>query len=272
MAALELDRCFSISAFLAFVELRSYQTLHPDIDISEAIVNVRKFKAGAAGLDFHGAVVLNEALDESIVWDTSKSNLRLFVYEWVRIVQPVWLRYVPYGRERLRSELGENEVQCIREAGLFDEIPDDDAIEWWDRVAALMRGAADIKKMERVRLAERLSLEHERERLKSLGIVREPQWVSLEDNTLGYDILSYDLAAGHIVSRLIEVKSTLSDTVYLTCNEWKNARSAPARTFFHVWKLPEKKFQEIPVAGMEPHIPQDCGQGHWQNVAVTLSA
>lgn len=259
-----------MAAFLAFIELREYSAAHPSLSLADALGSLRKLRSGAADLDFHGATALFESFDPDLPWDQTRSGLRLFVYEWVRLSQPTWLRTVPRGREYVRAALTANEVQCFREAGLFSNTPDDDAIIWWDKIAALMRGTADQEKMERARLAERLSLEHERARLAGLGIAREPKWMALEDNGLGYDILSYDLDAGQIVTRLIEVKSTLSDTIILTRGEWKNAASAASRTVFHVWRLPARALQEVPATAMEPHIPQDRGEGSWQDVAVTL--
>ncbi|WP_171136799.1 DUF3883 domain-containing protein [Ruegeria sp. HKCCC1038] len=267
-----LDRCFSMAAFLAFVELRQFLSRHPSLPFSEALDSVKRLKTGASGLDFHAAVTLSSELDQDLPWDSTKKGLRLFVYEWVRLVQPNWLRRVPNGREYVRTALTTDEAQCFREAGLFEHSPDDDAIAWWDKIAALIRGAVDAEKMERARLAERLSLQHEKQRLASLGIEREPKWMSLEDNNLGYDILSFDVSDGLVVSRLIEVKSTLSDTIILTRGEWNNAVSAPTRTVFHVWRLPVQSLIEIPVAAMASHIPQDSGNGVWRDVAVTLSA
>ena len=259
-----------MAAFLAFIKLRSFRALHPTLPLSETVASVKKLKASAVGLDFNGGLTLLDRLDASIAWDSSKEGLRLFVYEWVRLVEPIWLRFVPFGRNKLRGALSDDEVQCFREAGLFDEKPDDDAVRWWDRITALMRCANDTKKMERARIAERLSLEYERSRLEALGIVREPQWVSLEDNTLGYDILSYDLDAGYIVNRLVEVKSTLSDSIFLTRTEWENAVGSPERTVFHVWSLPAKELREYKVAEIVVNIPFDQGAGRWQDVRIFL--
>jgi hypothetical protein len=124
--------------------------------------------------------------------------------------------------------------------------------------------------MIRGREAERLSLEHERDRLRRLGIAQEAEWVSLEDNTLGYDIRSYDLFGGKIVTRLVEAKSTTSDSIFITRNEWQNAASAEEQYVFHVWKLPDRTFTEFSASAIRPSIPIDQGSGRWQNVLVGL--
>lgn len=271
MVAPRLEHCFSMAAFLAFIELREYRAAHRSLSLNDALSSLGKLRSGATGLDFRAATALFEALDHDLPWDQTKAGLRLFVFEWVRLAQPIWLRSVPKGREYVRAALTGNEFQCFREAGLFDDTPDEDTIAWWDKIAALMRGTADQEKMQRARLAERLSLEHERARLAGLGIAREPKWMALEDNGLGYDILSYDLSASQIVARLIEVKSTVSDTIILTRGEWKNAASSISQTVFHVWRLPSRELLEISASAMEHHIPKDCGNGSWQHLAVRLS-
>ena len=259
-----------MGAFLAFLELRQYCAQHPEISLLEAETSVKTLKGSAIGLDFPRAMVLVEHLDESKKWDATRTGLRRFVGEWVRLTQPYWLRFVPYGRESVRPALSSDEAQCFREAGLLDETPDNDAIQWWDDIATLVRGEVDARKMERARLAERLSYEYELNRIATLGIDRAPKWMSLEDNSLGYDILSYDVSAGEIINLLIEVKSTLSDTIILTRGEWANAESAPDKTRFHVWKLPGQEFHEINASSIAPHIPLEKGRGMWLDLEIKL--
>ena len=266
-----LEDAFSMAAFVAFLELRSFLTEHPSLTATEAIASLNNLKASASGLDFRGGLTLLQGLDPSLDWNRNKNRLRLFVFEWVQTVNPRWLRLVPYGRERLRGALDSDQVQCFREAGLFDEAPDPEALEWWDHVAARMRGMSDTEKMKRARHAERLSLEHERRRVRALGIRDEPKWVSLEDNSLGYDILSYDRdPEGRTVSRLVEVKSKASDSIFLTRNEWENACGAAQRTVIHVWELPEERLREYRPREIAPNIPLDQGTGTWQDVRITL--
>ena len=273
MQARKLEEAFSMAAFLAFLELRSFRTDHPSLTDAEAVASLVSLRSRASGLDFFGGLTLLQSLDSSLDWKPTKSRLRLFVYEWIRLVEPRWLRLVPYGREKLRQALERDQTQCFREAGLFDESPDNEAVDWWDRLATLMRGISDAEKMKRARLAERLSLEHEKTRLKRLGISMEPKWVAIEDNTLGYDILSYDLnSEGRIVSRMVEVKSKLSDNIFLSRNEWENAFSAAQQTVIHVWDMPQKRLREYLPREIAPNIPRDQGAGTWQDVRITLGS
>ena len=95
MEAPGLERCFSMAAFLAFIELREYSATHPTLTDADALDSLRKLRFGAAGLDFHAATVLFDVFDRELPWDQTKVGLRLFVYEWVRLAQPGWLRTVP---------------------------------------------------------------------------------------------------------------------------------------------------------------------------------
>jgi hypothetical protein len=180
------------------------------------------------------------------------------------------LRLVPFGRDRVGSVLQQDQIQWLREAGLFDAVPDLDSIRWWERLGEAARGAVEAERLIRAREAERMSLEYERDRLRRLGIELEPQWVALDDSTLGYDILSYDLWNGEIAARLVEVKSTISGTIFITKNEWRNAATADPHYCFHVWRLPEKILTEFSVGLMSQHIPVDQGLGSWENVRIEL--
>ena len=271
MPSRDLENALSMSAFIAFLEFRSFQMEHPALTDAEIVTTLSRVRTSSTGLDFEGGLTLHRSLDDSIHWQLTKHHLRLLILEWIDSIGPPWLRLVPYGREKLRVALADDQVQCFRDAGLFDDVPDDDALAWWDQLADLMRGKADSEKMRRARHAERLSLEFEVNRTQSLGISRIPKWVALEDNSLGYDILSYDIdPEGLIVTRLIEVKSRLSDGIFITRNEWDNASGAAQRSILHVWELPEERLHEYRVHEVAPHIPIDRGDGTWQDVRIAL--
>ena len=266
----DVDRCFSISAYLAFTEVHSFQREHPDLSVEECIDTIRRVRSSACNLDYQGAKQLMSILDWDEDWDVSHSSLRRFIAKLVSYSDPFWLRYIPSGREKVREALSIDVSQCLREAGLFDPMPDVETIEWWDKLAASIRGRIESERMTRARHAERLSIEYESKRLSEIGIRKVPEWVSLEDNTIGYDILSYNQIDSYIVSKLIEVKSTLNNTIYITRNEWNNAASSIDQTVFHVWVLPSEELYEFTVTEMKDHIPNDQGDGIWQEVKVII--
>lgn len=266
-----LDQCLSMAAYLAFVEVREFRMSNPQLSILEAVESVKNVRAKAIGLDYEKAKILYKFLDQEVHWNQTTEGIRHFVFQWVQLVQPFWIRFVPHGRERVKNALIRDQEQCFRVAGLLDMEPEEEVILWWDRLADYVRGETENEKMKRARFAERLSIELERKRLARLNIDLAPKWVSLEDNSLGYDILSYDKIEGRIVNRLIEVKSTLGKSIVLTRGEWNNAVTAPDKTLFHIWRLPEQTFEEVSVSELSAHIPVDSGNGSWRNVEINLN-
>ena len=265
-----MDRCLTMAAYSAFVAMQRYLEKNPDSTPEQAVKIIQSTSPDDAGHDYIGGRQIYSYMSNQLIAGKIQQDLRFVIGEIVRIYNPWWLRLVPYGREKLKSVLDVNQVQCFTVAGLFEAVPDADSISWWDEMAALVRGAEESERMIQAREAEFLSLEYEKARLETLSINREPLWVSLEDNTLGYDILSYDKGSNGVVNRLIEVKRTASNSIFVTRNEWNNALSARQNYLFHIWHMPSRKFIEYSVKSMKTNIPKDQGTGVWQNVFVNL--
>ncbi|MEQ8379869.1 DUF3883 domain-containing protein [Parvibaculum sp.] len=238
--------------------------------MADAIAVLRNSNTDEAALDYGAGEKIYQLFGGDPCGTNQRSDLQSTLRKLIQLCQPWWLRLSPYGRDKVKSALNQDEIQCLREAGLFDAVPGADIVAWWDEIAATVRGAVEAERMIRAREAERLSFEYEMARLESLGINFQPEWVSLNDNSLGYDIRSYERSGGRIVARLIEVKSTTSAEVFITRNEWQNASGAEPHYFFHVWKLPEKQVTEYSVASVRSHIPIDQGVGAWENARIRL--
>jgi hypothetical protein len=138
-----------------------------------------------------------------------------------------------------------------------------------------VRLAGDQIKMGRAREAERLTIDHEKDRLRALGIDREPVWVAIEDNTAGYDVLSYDIGSIEPIARLIEVKSAIVSPLrfQISRNQWEQARKFGSY-HFHIWDMqarPPRLYERTQVQ-IAPHIPTDNERGKWQNTEIQLSA
>jgi hypothetical protein len=152
---------------------------------------------------------------------------------------PAWIRYIPRGRLRLLDQLTRDEKQCFRAAYLLDNPPLDEVVDWWDELCAWSRAEGDQARLLRSRAAERLSLVREEQRLNSLGIDRKPYWIAIDDNGAGYDIRSYDRGDVEPVTRVIEVKSSISSPLrfIVTRNEWEKALKFGSAYHFHVWDM-----------------------------------
>lgn len=116
-------------------------------------------------------------------------------------------------------------------------------------------------------------MDHETRRLLALGIPNRPRWVSIDDNTVGYDVHSYDKGTVEPIARLIEVKSCarIDTEIHLTRNEWETAIERAPHYCFHVWILPEERLVELKPEDIEIHVPVDQGNGRWQNTRIALS-
>lgn len=99
-------------------------------------------------------------------------------------------------------------------------------------------------------------------------IQKNPQWVAIEDNTAGYDVLSYDPGIVQPLNRLIEVKSTIASPLrfQLTRHEWEHACKFGPSYHFHIWDLqaPPYRLYERSAAEIAPHIPKDNEKGRWK--------
>jgi len=268
MAGMSIERCLTMSAYSGFLALCQYLRSHPTTSPEEAITTIQRINADAAYLDYTGGLMLHEHIGIEEFPEDHREFLRAVIRVIIQDMQPWWLRLTPYGREKVRASLEIDQVQCFREAGLFDPVPNEKIIAWWDEIASTIRGVANSERLARGRKAEKLSLEYERDRLKRIGVTHQPRWVSLEDNTLGYDIKSFDLVDGYVVNRLIEVKSSQTDAIYLTRNEWDNAVSAQSQHLFHIWRMPAEYLVELSVSEILVHIPIDQGNGSWQEVRI----
>lgn len=262
-------RCWlSVSSFLAYCEIQVTLTQFPGHTLNDAIKLISKNRHRAASLDFESAINAGASLGWTEILEPSAGGLRTFIRHYIRSEEPWWAKIIPHGRSKLLSILDSDIVQCFREAALLDARPSDSALEWWDEMSAIARAEADIERMKNARTAERLSLDYETSRLRSLGITQEPEWKSIEDNSLGYDILSYDVQHDSLIRKMIEVKSTTTGYIYISRNEWRNAQSSKGRTFFHIWKVPEWELSVKTSEDIAESIPQDCGSGHWQEVII----
>lgn len=166
-------------------------------------------------------------------------------------------------------------MSLFRQAGLLEEPPDDDTVDWWAGLSGAIRQQADKQRNDRARAAERLSLQHETERLRGLGVDVRPRWMAVEDNTVGYDILSYEVGQYGLINKLIEVKSTIASPLrfYVTRNEWESALRYGEAFWFQIWDMnrtPPVLYVRS-VADVAPHIPADNKKGKWQNAQVPVA-
>lgn len=274
MSCLPFDRLFSMSAFNALRSIRIQARISTGMDTNRLVELVKKLDPDAISLDFEAAIELNSIVAADASVDNAHEFYRACIYTVIISERLSWAKAVTLGRDVLLRQINRDEHQCFRSARLLETPPSDDVVSWWDTISAQMRMASDQERGERARFAEKLSFENEKVRLKSIGIDKVPQWVSIDDNRVGYDILSFERGAFDPVNKLIEVKSTIASPLrfIVTRNEWETALRFGASYVFHIWDLTaaSPRLFERTVAQVQPHIPQDNEKGKWKSAEIPV--
>lgn len=258
-----------MSAFEALRTIRRYRPSFPSLNLDQLLSLIARVEIGA--LDYDAASAL-----DLITKDTDTANATQFFracLEGVITENEVWIRTASLGRQKFVQKLDRDQASCFRCAGLLDEPPSPETVAWWDALQSQGRQLTDQQLLLQGREAEQRSLRYEQTRLRELGISLRPLWMAVEDNTAGYDILSYDRGVSAPVSRLVEVKSSKNgDSFYLTKNEWKTALKFKDSYVFHIWDLRNDFLYELKATAIAPFIPLDTDQGEWTDARIAFSA
>lgn len=272
-AAQEEVRLFRMSAFTPLLGIRRYIVEHPEASPAEAAQALRRSDADYAAADFGAALRLFELLPASITFGDAMLGIRAALSHLIETRQPWWCHLFPLGRQHVANGLSTDELQTFRSAGLMANPPPVDVVEWWDHFASKMRTLEDEARNATGRDAELLTLAYEEDRLAQLGITGKPRWIAIEDNSAGYDVLSYEPSPFGHVNKLIEVKATTdkSPRIFLPRGEWVKALQYARAYCFHVWKFPSETLTVYSVAQIANHIPTSAGSGEWTHVEIQLA-
>ncbi len=273
MCSLPFQQLFSMSALEGLRAIRVQIDLQPDLSLDETIRIVKSTEADASSFDFEAAVLLLDIVDDSVK-PYGLSFYQHCIHSIILTQQPIWARLMTLGRRRFVKKLDRDEESIFREAGLLIEPPNDFVIAWWDHITGLIRLEGSRIALDRAREAEKLTLQYEEERLKREGITTKPIWTAIEDNSAGYDVLSYTQNEFGLVNKLIEVKSTIASPLrfFLTRNEWMQALEYGESYSFYIWDMkkdPPSLFVKT-VADIQPHVPQDNKKGKWSNAEIPV--
>ena len=227
-------------------------------------------------LDYEQAIQWEERLGpfpSALRGAPTQSVLREILKILIVSEPPIWSKAFVQGRRTVIRTATEDEIQCLITAGLFEPTLTEDSVAWWDSLAHHFRSEQDRVLHKRGREGERLSFALEKHRLAGSG--REdlsPHWISIDDETLGYDIQSFSLLP-RVRKTYIECKATLFRPLqfYVTRNEWRVASSHREDYVFHIWHLPSETLTIMSPEELDSSIPSDKGDGEWQEVRVTVS-
>lgn len=272
MFSVSAERLLSMSAFEAAQVLRSFKQRNPGLLAQDAVKTVRAIRADVYALDYEAGLLLEAALP-ALLEEASDIFFRACIDAIIHMYRPLWMRLAPGGREQVMRAVPLNGSQCFRAAGLLETPPSPAIWSWWDDLAAQIRADRDAALVEQGREAEWWSYERENALVAAAGINRQPVWASIEDNSLGYDILSYRRSGITETSRLIEVKSSSSTParMILTRNEWKTAERYGEALEFHLWVIPSRQLFIFDVDTVRRSIPTNRGNGNWLEVEITPS-
>lgn len=199
-----------------------------------------------------------------------EAMLRQALLDYIDVVLPPWVQNASFGRSRVLSFSGSEIAQVFVEAGLAHGT-DENVVAFWDELAARARGQKTGRLTAIGRHGERLSLTYEENRTG-----RKPEWVAIENNADGYDLLSV-VESDNLRQLSIEVKTStlgLSGVFHLTRNEWERALDSMNHVF-HLWDTRANVVPRLAIVEpkqMQTHIPTDLGSGSWESVAIPFNA
>lgn len=281
MTEVAFTRLFAMPAFEGLRVYRRYESDYPSSPVEDILARIRRAEADFRSFDLDAALSLH-----ALVPANAPAEGVLFYRECIASLLvtalPEWAKLVTLGRARFIKRLEDSQEAELRDVGslfrqarLLDDPPTWFDVKWWDDIQAHVRSHKSSEAMDRARRAEQLTLERETANLQKAGIEKPPVWASIEDNTLGYDVLSYEMGEYGLLNRLIEVKSTVASPLrfYLSANEWKQALKYGEAYVFHVWDLQPAKpvLHILTVAQVAPHVPQNFEKGKWETALIPVS-
>lgn len=266
---------FRISVIDGALNIREHRLRHGDVSLDRTVRHLRAGPSDVASYDYDTAVRLGATVgwDAFCVEGSRQHRLRETLGELLRRMRPHWAVASFRGRRRVVDSLSVDQVQCLEVAGLLSSPPTDDVVAWWDRIGRFFRGLYEQNRAEVGRAGERLTLEHEKSRLRAENISKQPTRVSIDDEWKGYDVLSYRRRIdGSIVEVQIEVKASRYSPaeVYLTRPEWDYGQEHVDTYFFYVWNLDSEELREITALEVGLDIPADGASGEWQSLRVAV--
>ena len=211
--------------------------------------------------------VLNKQGEALVNTKNFCDRAKIILYDYICYITPAWARRIPYGRQEAFIFMTKDEKACFYEAGLMDDNPGEDVIGWWDQISSILRKSEEDKKTVIGRKGEYMTILYEQKRTG-----RQPQWISLESNLSGYDVISQQ-AQDDESTLLIEVKSSEKSIAtayfFVSVNEWHTASNTENYKFY-LWSFYGEKKQ---LAIIQPqhlfhYIPTNNKSGEWQLVRI----
>lgn len=257
----------TIEAFLRIDDIRKARATS---DLLEAVQIARDSTSDAAAHDYEEAtLVFQSGLNQLTSVSMQDRILEIITYLISSHDYP-WKQFAHRGRQWVLERLSPNEFQSFKAAGLTEIEMRDEIREWWDCLTTNIKtDSLDFG----FREWEKRSFELEKKRLASEGCPLLCKWVALEDNFIGYDILTYQKTINGWQKHYVEVKSSETGIFrfHLSYREAAVALRSPDNYSLHFWDTKSETLSELSGMELLAHLPVDQGQGKWQEVLVTLT-
>ena len=271
-----MDAFFRISVIDGALNLCLHRQEYHSNSIEDAVRQLRNGPAYLAGYDYERAIQLGHRVgwDAFVINGTRQEQLQETLMHLAIRLKPFWARVSYLGRKCALQMASDDQLQCLDFADLLATPLSNESVAWWDELGMFFRSEEEQRKIKIGREGERLTMAHETQRLNDQGIPKQPIWISLEDNRVGYDVHSFQRTEGGKIEDLrIEVKATsYSPTHFIMSRlEWDVALRQPNLHLFHIWNLEIKELLKLSVNEMAAHMPTDAGDGQWREVRVTLA-
>jgi hypothetical protein len=263
-----------VSVLQGGLALRQHLLAYPECAPEEAIRQLENGPIAQGRYDYQTAyeVASLHGWEPFEPFESSVSGLQQAISSLAKKAKPLWARMAILGREKVRRLLDADQEQCLRYADLLKTPLDNSGMKWWDDLARFFRSLQQERNEDIGRKAERLTVAYEYTRLLDFGISARPQWIALEDNTVGYDVMSFRQNGDRTFPIHIEVKGTTAVPArfFLTRNEWDKARSIGDSYFVYVWNIKDLKLWVISLEVLSQHVPIDSGNGRWETVVLVI--
>lgn len=256
----------TIEAFLRIEEIRKGKAT---ADLLEVVQIARDSTSDSAAHDYEEAALLYKSGLNQLTSDSMQDRILEIITYLVNSNDYPWKQFAHRGRKWVLERLSPNEFQSFKAAGLTEIEMRDEIREWWDCLTSSIK--TDSLNFG-FREWEKRSFDSEKKRLASEGCPLSCQWVALEDNFIGYDILTYQKTLNGWQKHFVEVKSSETGIFrfYLSYREAAVAMKFPDNYSLHFWDTKSKTRIELSGKELLAHLPVDQGQGKWQEVLVTF--
>ena len=207
--------------------------------------------------------------------DNEVKILRSNLFQIIVALNPDWIKKVELGRDFVFNAIntlpndteGREIMHTFKVCKLKDE-NDIDTVLWWKRLSENYRN--NYFNIQKGIDGEFLTLRYESKKLNELNINRQPLLKSIDDETLGYDVLSFRSLSNELHEIYIEAKFSNNNQFFLTKNEWSAANKYKENYFIYFWDgvadLPKIiKFDEL-----REYILDDKENSTWDKLIINI--